>query len=117
MSLDDRLLLVVEDEPIIALALEDLLCSCGARVVLTGGVEQGLEILETEPVDAAILDVNLHGALSYPLASRLRERAIPYIFATGNGVQLHPPEFAAVPTVSKPYSLKAIQKALEEAGI
>ena len=59
-----------------------------------------------------MLDVNVHGALSYPVAQLLAQREITFIFATGYGDRAHPAEFAEVPTVSKPYSADDIHRAL-----
>lgn len=115
MKLDRQLVLVVEDEPIIGLALEDMLGEAGARVVIAERVEDAMAIAEREPIEAAILDVNVHGIRSYGLAKRLAEDGIPYIFATGYGDLSHPPEFADVPTVTKPYNIHQIESALTAA--
>ena len=106
--------LILEDEPIIGLALEDMLARDGASVLHASRIEEAQEMLSTERVDSAVLDVNVHGILSYDVASLLAEREIPFIFATGYGDRSHPPEFSAVPTVAKPYSAKDIRKALEK---
>lgn len=115
MKLDRQLVLVVEDEPIIGLALEDMLGDAGARVLIAERVDEALAIAEREPISAAILDVNVHGVLSYGLAERLGRAGMPYIFATGYGDQSHPSEFASVPTVTKPYNLLDIEQALSKA--
>lgn len=112
MKLDNQLVLVVEDEPIIGLALEDMLSEAGARVVIAERVEEAFAVAEREPINAAILDVNVHGVLSYGLAGRLARAGVPYIFATGYGDRSHPAEFAAVPTVTKPYNLQDIERAI-----
>ena len=111
MTLDGATILILEDEPIIGLALEDLLAGNGASVLHASRIEEAREMLSAEPVDSAILDVNVHGALSYPVAEMLAERSIPFIFATGYGDRSHPAEFAGVPTISKPYSAEDIRKA------
>jgi DNA-binding NtrC family response regulator len=115
MKLDHRLVLVVEDEPIIGLALEDMLGDAGATVVIAERVEDAFAIVEREEIGAAILDVNVHGVQSYGLADRLARSGVPYIFATGYGDLSHPPEFAHVPTVTKPYNLHEIERALTAA--
>lgn len=112
MRLGGRTILILEDEPIIGLALEDMLASEGARVLHASRIDEAQDMLGREGVDSAILDVNLHGIPSYPVAARLAERAIPFIFATGYGDRSHPAEFAGVPTVSKPYSTEEICRAL-----
>lgn len=115
MMFEQSRILILEDEPIIGLALEDLLASRGATVVNTSRLDEARDAL-AQPIDAAILDVNVHGQMSYPVAAALAERAIPFIFATGYGDSSHPPEFGAVPTISKPYSAEDIRKALKAAS-
>ena len=112
MTLDGTRILILEDEPIIGLALEDLLQRQGAYVLFASGIEEAFELLGSEVVESAILDVNVHGVQSYPVASRLAERSIPFIFATGYGDRSHPEEFAGIPTISKPYSADDIRNAL-----
>ena len=58
----------------------------------------------------------MHGLQSYPVASLLAERDVPFIFATGYGDRSHPTEFAGIPTISKPYSAEDIRLALGSAG-
>ena len=79
-------ILVVEDEPLVGMLLEDMLSELGHAVVgLAATVEQGLALAQSAPLDAAILDVNLGGSRSFPIADALRARAIPFLFATGYG--------------------------------
>ena len=112
MTLAGARILILEDEPIIGLALEDMLERQGAHVLFASGIEEASELIAAEDIDSAILDVNVHGLQSYPLASMLTERAVLYIFATGYGDRSHPKEFAGVPTISKPYSAEDIRLAL-----
>ena len=106
-------MLIVEDEPIIAFGLEDILLSNGCgRVLLATHVDEAMHLVRTEPIKGAVLDVNIHGERSYPIAIELQRRSVPFIFATGYGDAEHPLEFADVPTVTKPYSGIAIRDAL-----
>jgi DNA-binding response OmpR family regulator len=83
--------LIVEDEPIVGLALEDMLESLGWVVIgVAARVQQGLNMIQTTAPAFAILDVNLHGEQSYPIADALADRGVPYIFATGYGDTAHP---------------------------
>ena len=116
MTLNGATILVLEDEPIIGLALEDILVSRGASVVYASRMEEAHEALEDAEIDAAILDVNVHGHMSYPVAASLTELAIPFIFATGYGDSSHPPEFRDVPTIAKPYSAVELEAALTRAS-
>ncbi len=79
-------ILVVEDEVIVAMLIEDILTDMGATVVGPAGrVNKALDLLGAEQVDAALLDVNLAGEMTTPVAEELRRRGIPFAFATGYG--------------------------------
>ena len=114
MSFFGAIVLILEDEPIIALALEDVLIAEGASVRHASRIGEAREVLLAAHVDLAILDVNVHGRLSYPVAELLAERRIPFIFATGYGDRAHPQQFADVPTIAKPYSVEDLRKAFRE---
>ena len=115
MTLDGATILILEDEPIIGLALEDILSREGALVLHASRIEEAEDLMAREQLDSAILDVNVHGVPSYPVAAMLAERKVPFIFATGYGDRSHPAEFTDVPTISKPYSAEDIREALSAA--
>ena len=105
--------LVLEDEPIIGFALEDMLLSLGClSVTLATKISEAERIVREEKLDVAILDVNIHGTQSYPVADELAERCVPYIFATGYGDRAHPDRHREIPTITKPYSTNDIRAAL-----
>ena len=116
MTIEGATILVLEDEPIIGLALEDMLVTKGATVVYASRMEEAHEALAQSEIDAAILDVNVHGQMSYAVAASLTELTIPFIFATGYGDSSHPPEFRSVPTIAKPYSAAELEAALSRAS-
>lgn len=115
MKLDGLRILVLEDEPIIAMALEELLEDDGALPTVVATLAQAFEAIESAEFDAAILDINVHGDKSYPVGQRLIERGVPFVFASGYGDTLNPPELAHVPTVTKPYNNAEIAAALGRA--
>lgn len=114
MTIEGRKFLLVEDEPIIGFALEDMMIEEGAETHFASSLEQALEIAGSHHFDAAVLDVNLHGRESYPLARKLLERGTAVVFATGYGVEPLPEDLAQVQTVAKPYNIAAIRAALEQ---
>ena len=113
MKLEGGTVLIVEDEIIVAFALEDMLTGLGANVVIASTIAEAYTALDQGALALAVLDVNVHGIQSYPLAEELRRRAIPVLFATGYGDAQHPEEFANVTTLTKPYTQAQIGQAIE----
>lgn len=111
--LADRTVLILEDELIIAFALEDMLADMGAEVLMASTVDEALTKLDDRPIAIAVLDVNVAGSKSYPVADELHRRGVPLIFATGYGDAEHPPHFARTPTLTKPYSRQQLVTAIE----
>ena len=111
-----RSILIVEDEPLIAMMLEDFLETLGHDVVGTcDSVEEAIEKVEAGGFDLAIIDVQLKdGERVWPLADRLAKVGTPFIIATGGLVEPpHAPR--AAPILSKPYTIEAIEPALAQA--
>ena len=115
MNIEGLRLLLVEDEAIIGFALEDLLSAHGARTTLVANIASARQRLAQDRFDAAIVDVNLNGEFSYPLADEIRATGCPMVFATGYGYVTHPDHLIDTPTVEKPYSLDALLAALSRA--
>ena len=107
-------ILVVEDEYLIAAQLVDELELLGARVVgPSPSLERAMELVSSEPVDLAVLDINLQGKLCFPLADALSERGIPFVFQTGYDPNLDvPSRYAAAPRWHKPFTPQALAASL-----
>jgi CheY-like chemotaxis protein len=108
-------LLVVEDEALVAMELEDMLDELGCVVVdVAGTVSRGVALAGDSgvPLDGAILDVNLGGEKVYPVAERLAQRGVPFVFCTGYGLDGIARHFAHVPTLAKPYSQRQLHDLL-----
>jgi CheY-like chemotaxis protein len=111
-----RSILIVEDEPLIAMMLEDFLDSLGHKVRGTcDNVQSALDEVEKGGFDLAILDVNLKGENVWPVATLLRERNVPFVIATGGHVDPPPPEFNDAPVIEKPYTVDRVTPAIEAA--
>ena len=112
-----RSILIVEDEPLIAMMLEDFLESLGHAVVGTcESLEDALERVQAGGFDLAIIDVQLKdGKQVWPVADRLAESGTPFILATGGHVDPPPAEFAAVPLIEKPYTVDRVTPAINAA--
>ena len=113
---EGRSILIVEDEPLIAMMLEDFLDSLGHSVRCTcDTVKCALDEVEKGGFDLAILDVNLKGENVWPVASALREKKVPFVIATGGHVDPPPPEFDNAPVIEKPYTVDRVTPAIEAA--
>ena len=115
-GMGQRSILVVEDEPLIAMMLEDFLESLGHSVTATcESVNEALVEADKGGFDLAILDVNLKGESVWPVATRLREKNVPFVIATGGHVDPPPAEFANVPVIEKPYTVDRVTPAIDAA--
>lgn len=108
--------LVVEDEAMLYFMAEDMLSELGsAEVSHASRLPEALAFLEVERPDVAMLDVNLAGQPVYPVADRLAEAQIPFVFATGYGAAGIPPRFLGRPVVQKPFTQEMLGEALASA--
>nr|WP_234794719.1 response regulator [Xaviernesmea oryzae] len=106
-------ILIVEDEYFLAAETRKKLEKLGAHVVSpTGRVNEALTLIETEAVDAAILDIHLGDELVFPVAERLAELDIPFVFATGYDPSIIPENFTGFALCEKPTELEAIAREL-----
>ena len=116
MSDNRSCILIVEDEPLIAMMLEDFLESLGHSVSATcDTVGDALQEVDKGGFDLAILDVNLKGENVWPVATRLRECGVPFVIASGGHVDPPPSEFASVPLIEKPYTVDRVTPAIDAA--
>lgn len=110
-----RRILIVEDEPILAIALQDILEGLGYDVVGPAfRVEAAMLLARDSLLDGAILDVNMGDGDSYEIAACLAGRAIPYLFATGYGREGLEAGHEAAPVLAKPYREKEVADAVAE---
>ena len=107
--------LIVEDEPLIAMMLEDFLEVLDRRVAgVAETVAAALAVVEAGGVDAAILDVNLRGGeRSTAVAEALAMRGIPFVFATGGSGDSLDPRFQDRPTLMKPFTMDGVAQVLD----
>jgi DNA-binding response OmpR family regulator len=113
---EGRSILIVEDEPLIAMMLEDFLESMGHSVRATcDTVGQAMEVADKGGFDFAILDVNLKGESVWPVASKLRDIGVRFVLASGGHVDPPPAEFQSVPMLEKPFTIDRVVPVLNEA--
>ena len=109
-------ILVVEDEAMISMLLEDMVLDCGGEIVgPIAKFDAALELAHEAEFGVAVLDLNLNGTLSYPIAEVIRERGIPVIFATGYGADGVLDRFSDCPTLQKPFSQQDFAEAIAAA--
>ncbi|MEZ0497745.1 response regulator [Sphingomonas sp. IW22] len=105
-------ILIVEDEPLIAMMLEDFLDALGKEVAGTAEtVASALDRVAAGGIDAAILDVNLRGGeKSWPVADALAAADIPFVLATGGDTVA--PDHSSRPVLAKPFTMDGVERAL-----
>ncbi len=100
----------------VAMLIEDMLEALGHVVVGPAHrVDSGLQLAEREQLDLAVLDVNLAGAKSFPIADRLLIRGVPFTFATGYGAGGVGERYPGAPVIAKPFTLAALSDAFSRA--
>jgi CheY-like chemotaxis protein len=109
-----RRVLVVEDEMLILMAIEDMLADLGCTsVAAAANIEKALALIESEHFDVAIVDVNLNGERSYPIAQALNAHGVPFAFSTGYGGHGVAEGHGNGSVLSKPFDYPQLTKALK----
>jgi DNA-binding response OmpR family regulator len=104
--------LVVEDDALVAMFIEDCLLDAGYEVVFANSLRGGLDLAATLEVDAAVLDVNLRGEMSFPIADVLLRRGIPFMICSGYDTSAMARLPHAVPKLTKPMTARQLTAAL-----
>jgi CheY-like chemotaxis protein len=116
MAMKKARFLLIEDEALILLNVKSMLAELGWEVAGTAAkIDAAMRLAETGSFEAAIIDINLDGAMTYPVADILRKREIPFAFTTGYGPNAIDDAYAQVPILHKPFShdqLKAMVRKL-----
>jgi CheY-like chemotaxis protein len=114
-SIQGKRVLVVEDEVLILSMISNMLTDFGC--VVAGSTTRFAEAIDkagSTECDIAILDINLQGQASYPIGQVLRQRNIPFVFATGYAEKIVEDEFSDVPIVRKPFDTDSLLEALRK---
>ncbi|WP_042246912.1 response regulator [Paracoccus sp. PAMC 22219] len=105
--------LIVEDEMLVAMLLEDMLVDLGHEPVgPVMRVDAALQAVAEETFDMAVLDINLAGKVSFPVAEKLASLGIPFMFASGYGKAGLIAAFSDFPVLQKPYDLNDLSRHL-----
>jgi CheY-like chemotaxis protein len=115
-ELAGRRVLVIEDESMVMMLLQDMLADIGCEVIgcasrLTDAIEKARSLT----FDVAILDVNLNGEKTFPIADVLAARGIDFVFATGYGASSLPASFSNTPILQKPFHQQELEHAMRVA--
>jgi CheY-like chemotaxis protein len=108
--------LIVEDDVMIRMLIEDMLGELGyAAAVHAARLEEALAAAKTADIDVAVLDINLNGQTTGPVADALDARGKPFVFATGYGEHALPDAYRSRPTLKKPFQIDGLKQMLETA--
>jgi CheY-like chemotaxis protein len=107
--------LVVEDEALVSMLVEDMLSDLGCVVVGPAAeLDEALRLAGSADIDAALLDVNLGGRPIFPVADALRERGVPFAFASGYGEAGLSEGHRGALVLQKPFREADLRRVLEE---
>ena len=109
-------ILIVEDEALLALALQQAVIAAGwDEVLLASRIDQALKVISASPPALVLLDINLQGQHSFPIADSLADAGIPFIFLTAQSREFVPRRHRARPFLEKPSDEEAVLTAIRMA--
>ncbi len=112
-DLAGRRILVIEDEPLLALEIAGTLAAAGIEVLGPAGtIEEALRLVESATPDGALVDANLHGAPVQEIAAALTRQQVPFSFVTGYGRESLPRAFRGAVMVAKPFTPEQLLEAV-----
>jgi len=98
---------------LVAWLIEDMLADLGCAVIgPASSVNQALAMIDAEAVDAAVLDLNLNGQMSYPVADALAAHGVPFVISTGYDKDTLPDDNRACPVLQKPFHRSELSDSL-----
>lgn len=112
-GLRGKIILVVEDSPLVAIVAQEILVELGCKVVGPAGtMADALRLCEQGDFDAALVDLNIRGAKAFPLLTILARRQIPFILVTGYADWSMPDEWSRTPRMPKPFNREMADSSL-----
>ena len=107
--------LIVDDEPLVALGMEDMLREADFEIAgCVGSLEKALAALDALDFDVVLLDVNLRGRSTEPVAAALRRRGTPFVVVSGYGRAHLSEPFGGAPLLSKPFQSDALIRTIRK---
>jgi CheY-like chemotaxis protein len=110
---DFKTVLIVEDEPLIAMTIEDLIREMELIPYTAVSLDEALSIVEAGGVRLAILDYSVVGGSTEPVAKALKERDVPFILSSGSQIPQDAAPFEGAPCLLKPYAEEALRQAMQ----
>jgi CheY-like chemotaxis protein len=112
-SISGHRILIIEDEALVAMVFVDMLEEIGCEIVAVAStLDEGLARAREARFDLAVLDFNLGGVTSLPIADMLLEDGRPFLIVTGYGPAGLPPHLHGTPILTKPISVAEFEKAI-----
>lgn len=109
-SSEARRVLIVEDEPLLAMNIEDMLTELGHLVTGTATrIDKALSLAEAGEFNLAVLDINLAGSNTFQVAAVLRKRGIPFIFTSGYGADGLVDGYRGAHLLTKPFGPRELE--------
>ncbi len=113
-SAEAKRLLVVEDDPVIAMLMEDILRDLGHEVFVNLTLAHALLEIDTHEVDAVLLDMHLRGESARPMVLALIERKLPFAVLSGSDQSALQQEFPQVRLLPKPFGKAQLERTVRE---
>ena len=109
-------ILVVEDSFLVVTLLDRIFEDLGWGLVGPATrVADALQLAHSGVFDAALLDVNLNGEMSWEVARLLAERGVPFVFSTGYDATVLPADLAGATVISKPFRIREVEDRIRQA--
>jgi DNA-binding NtrC family response regulator len=109
-----RRVLVVEDDPVVAMVMEDTLQAMGLEVLVDLNLVDALNEVEASPFDAALIDVGLRGENAWPIMVALQKRKIPFVVMSGGDLTALAEEFPQVRMINKPVPVEMLRQIVRD---
>ena len=117
MDVSECVVLVIEDQFLVAMEAMDALESIGARPIgPVSDVRSALDVIESQPVDAGLVDLNLEGEFSYPAIDALLARGARVVIMTGYDASAIEERYRNLPILRKPLDAEALRRQLGRPG-
>jgi len=114
-ALGGRRVLIVEDSPVVGPFTVDLIEELGCIAVGPApNMAAARELIDSEQLDAALMDIHIRGERVFPLCERLAARNVPFVLTSGYADWQMPDKWDDRPRLQKPYTIDQVEEALAQ---